>query len=52
MKKEATKPQKLRSIYTLTNDFPVWPFDVTTFCQYLLSVLTPLLPLPIKLEEY
>ncbi len=52
LKKEAVKLQELRSIYTLTNDFPVWPFDVTTFRQYLLSVVTPLLPLLIKLGEY
>ncbi|MEH2281348.1 MAG: hypothetical protein V7K90_08390 [Nostoc sp.] len=52
LKKETAKLQELRSLYTLTNDFPVWPFDVTTFRQYLLSVVTPLLPLVIKLGEY
>ncbi len=52
LKKEAVKLQELRSLYTLTNEFPVWPFDVTTLRQYLLSVVTPLLPLLIKLGEY
>ena len=52
LKKEAVKLQELRSLYTLTNEFPVWPFDVTTFRQYLLSVVTPILPLVLKLGEY
>jgi hypothetical protein len=52
LKKESAKLQELRSLYTLTNEFPVWPFDVTTFRQYLLSVITPLIPLLIKLGEY
>ena len=52
LKKEAVKLQELRSLYTLTNEFPVWPFDVTTFRQYLLSVVTPLLPVLLKLGEY
>ncbi|MEH2251349.1 hypothetical protein [Nostoc sp.] len=52
LKKEAVKLQELRSLYTLTNEFPVWPYDVTTFRQYLLSVVTPLLPLLLKLGEY
>ncbi|MBE9048963.1 hypothetical protein IQ243_00770 [Nostocales cyanobacterium LEGE 11386] len=52
LKKEAAKLQELRSLYTLTNEFPVWPFDVTTLRQYLLSVVTPLIPLLLKLGEY
>ncbi|RCJ19181.1 hypothetical protein A6S26_27405 [Nostoc sp. ATCC 43529] len=52
LKKETAKLQELRSLYTLTNEFPVWPFDVTTFRQYLLSVVTPLLPVLLKLGEY
>lgn len=52
LKKESAKLQELRSLYTLTNDFPVWPFDVTTLRQYLLTVVTPLIPLLIKLGEY
>jgi hypothetical protein len=52
LKKESAKLQELRSLYTLTNEFPVWPFDVTTLRQYLLSVITPLFPLLIKLGEY
>lgn len=52
LKKESAKLQELRSLYTLTNEFPVWPFDVTTLRQYLLSVATPLFPLLIKSGEY
>ncbi len=52
LKKETAKLQELRSLYTLTNEFPVWPFDVTTFRQYLFSVVTPLLPVLLKLGEY
>ncbi|WP_154655846.1 hypothetical protein [Fortiea contorta] len=52
LKKEAAKLQELRSLYTLTNEFPVWPFDVKTFRQYLLSVVTPLIPLLLKFGEY
>ncbi|MDZ8081151.1 MAG: hypothetical protein RMX35_19050 [Nostoc sp. DcaGUA01] len=52
LKKETAKLQELRSLYTLTNEFPVWPFDVTTFRQYLLSVVTPLVPVLLKLGEY
>lgn len=44
LKKQAAKLQELRSFYTVTDEFPVWPFDVTTFRRYLLSVTTPLLP--------
>ncbi len=51
-KKESAKLQELRSFYTLTNEFPVWPFDVTTFRQYLFSVATPMLPLVLKFGEY
>lgn len=52
LKKESAKLQELRSLYTLTNEFPVWPFDVKTFRQYLFSVATPLFPLLIKFGEY
>ena len=44
LKKESAKIQELRSFYTLTNEFPVWPFDVKTLRSYLLSVTTPLIP--------
>jgi hypothetical protein len=52
LKNETAKLQELRSLYTLTNEFPVWPFDVITFRQYLLSVLTPLIPLLIELGKH
>jgi hypothetical protein len=43
-KKGTEKVKELRAFYTLTDEFPVWPFDVQTFRQYLLTVPTPLLP--------
>lgn len=53
LKKETAKLQELRSLYTLTNEFPVWPFDVITLRQYLLSVVTPtIIPLIPKLGEH
>jgi hypothetical protein len=47
--KGTEKIKELRAFYTLTDEFPVWPFDVQTFRQYLLTVPTPLLPLLPKL---
>jgi len=48
-KKGTEKIKELRAFYTLTDEFPVWPFDVQTFRQYLLTAPTPLLPLLPKL---
>lgn len=48
-KKGTEKIKELRAFYTLTDEFPVWPFDVQTFRRYLLTVPTPLLPLLPKL---
>lgn len=45
LKKQSAKLQELRAFYTTTDEFPVWPFDVSTFRRYLLSATTPLLPL-------
>jgi hypothetical protein len=50
-KKGTEKIKELRAFYTLTDEFPVWPFDVQTFRRYLLTVPTPLLPLLPKLIE-
>lgn len=44
LQREVAKIQELRSFYTLTDEFPVWPFDVQTLRRYGLSVATPLLP--------
>ncbi len=43
LKKKTEKIQQLRTIHTMTDEFPVWPFDIQTFRRYLLTVLTPLL---------
>jgi hypothetical protein len=43
------KIKELRTFYTLTDEFPVWPFDVQTFRRFLLTVPSPLLPLLPKL---
>jgi type III secretory pathway component EscS len=50
-KKGTEKINELRAFYTLTNEFPVWPFDVQTFRRFLLTVPSPLLPLLPKLIE-
>ena len=48
-KKGNEKIKELRAFYTLTDEFPVWPFDVQTFRRFLLTVPSPLLPLLPKL---
>ncbi len=45
LKKGAEKIKELRAFYSLTNEFPVWPFDVQTFRRFLLTVPAPFLPL-------
>ncbi|BAB76913.1 hypothetical protein ACN23B_26140 [Anabaena sp. FACHB-709] len=45
LKKRTEKVRELRNFYTMTDEFPIWPFDVQTFRRYLLSVSTPLLSL-------
>lgn len=42
-KKKSEKIQHLRTLYTMTDELPVWPFDVKTFRRYLLTVPTPLI---------
>ncbi|MBD2104834.1 hypothetical protein [Leptolyngbya sp. FACHB-261] len=49
LKKGSEKIKELRAFYTLTDEFPVWPFDVQTFRRFLLTVPSPLLPLLPKL---
>ncbi|MEH1840705.1 MAG: hypothetical protein V7L20_18590 [Nostoc sp.] len=42
-KKKSEKIQQLRTLYTLTDELPVWPFDIKTFRRYLLTVPTPVI---------
>ncbi|MDF5734993.1 MULTISPECIES: hypothetical protein [unclassified Nostoc] len=42
-KKKSEKIQQLRTLYTMTDELPVWPLDVKTFRRYLLTVPTPLI---------
>lgn len=42
------KIQELRAFYSLTNEFPVWPFDVPTLRRFLLTAPAPMLPLLIN----
>lgn len=44
LKKGTEKIKELRAFYSMTDEFPVWPFDVQTFRRYLLTVPTPLIP--------
>ncbi len=44
LKQRTEKIQQLRTLYTMTDEFPVWPFDVQTFRRYLITVPTPLIP--------
>lgn len=43
LKKKTEKIRELKTFYTLTDEFPVWPFDVQIFRRYLLTVPTPLI---------
>ncbi|MCC5637581.1 hypothetical protein LC593_17395 [Nostoc sp. CHAB 5844] len=51
LKQGTEKIKNLRAFYSLTDKFPVWPFDVQTFRQFLLTVSTPLLPLLIGIVQ-
>lgn len=48
-KKGTEKIKDLRAFYTLTDEFPVWPFDMQTFRRFMLTVPTPLIALLPKL---
>ncbi|PSB25655.1 hypothetical protein [Stenomitos frigidus] len=43
LKKRTEKIRELRAVYTLTDEFPIWPFDTQTFRRYLLTAPTPLI---------
>jgi len=51
IKQGIEKVQQLRNFYAMTDEFPVWPFDVKTFRRYLLTTPTPFLPLLIPLLQ-
>ncbi|MGK7889900.1 MAG: hypothetical protein AB4042_11240 [Leptolyngbyaceae cyanobacterium] len=44
LREQVEKLNQLDAIYSRTNTFPVWPFDIQTLKKYLLSVAAPLLP--------
>ncbi|MGF1935219.1 MAG: hypothetical protein RM347_012560 [Nostoc sp. ChiQUE02] len=43
LRRKTEKIRELREFYTITNEFPNWPFDIATFRLYLLTVPAPLL---------
>ena len=45
LKDEVEKMKQLRELYKLTNEFPVWPFDMTTLRRFGITVATPIIPL-------
>lgn len=45
LKEGSEKIKEIRAFYSLTDEFPVWPFDVQTFRRFLLTVPAPLLPI-------
>ncbi|BBD62079.1 hypothetical protein NIES2109_49170 [Nostoc sp. HK-01] len=51
LKQGTEKIKNLRAFYSLTDKFPVWPFDIQTFRQFLLTVSAPLLPLVIGVVQ-
>jgi hypothetical protein len=51
LKQKAKKIQQLRTLYTVTDEFPVWPFDLKTFRRYIFTVPTPLIPILIGLLQ-
>lgn len=51
LKKRADKIKELRAFYDLTNEFPVWPYDVTNFRRFLITIPAPLLPVAIAIAQ-
>ena len=49
MNKDIEKIEQLRKFYSLTDEFPIWPFDVKTVRRYVLTLPAPVLPLFITL---
>jgi len=50
-KKNTEKIKELQELYTFTNQFPVWPFDIQTLRRFLITVPSPILPLIPKFIE-
>lgn len=51
LKKGTEKIKELRAFYTLTDEFPVWPFDTQTFRRFLITVPAPLIPVLIAILQ-
>ena len=51
LQKGTEKIQQLRTLYTITDAFPVWPLDLSTLRRYLFTASTPFIPLLIGLSE-
>lgn len=43
------KVQDIHSLYQLTDEFPVWPFDVNTLRRFAATVTAPLVPLALDI---
>jgi hypothetical protein len=48
-KERVERVQRLRTLYQLTDDFAVWPFDTATLRRFIVTVAAPLAPLLIEL---
>jgi hypothetical protein len=51
LSKAKEKVKQLEEIYERTSKFPVWPFDVQSLRQYVLSLVAPLVPLLIAVLQ-
>ncbi|MEO0456255.1 MAG: hypothetical protein AAF152_06670 [Cyanobacteria bacterium P01_A01_bin.114] len=45
------KIKELRALYELTDEFPIWPFNIAIFRQYLLTASTPIVPIVLGLLQ-
>lgn len=44
LKAELEKIKQLQELYDLTQNFPVWPFDITTLRRFFITISSPLIP--------
>lgn len=51
LSKAKEKVKQLEEIYERTSKFPVWPFDIQSLRQYVLSLMAPLVPLLIAILQ-
>lgn len=49
LEKHINKVHSLRTLYELTDAFPVWPFDTATLRRFAVTVAAPLMPIIIEL---